>query len=237
MHQTDIPESTTLCNGNVHICAYFCYKVVHCGIWNWCIAGFVTSILPCCGISYKGPIEMNWHWVSAKHQEAEDPLQWHNNERVSVSNHQPHNCLLNRLFGRRSKKTSKFHVTGLCAGNSLGIGEFPTQMASNAENVSIWWHHHVTKFCIICASLDCSSHLEWCSLLFAFPEWKYKHHWKLNAICMILKIARNPPNIHHHHHRSHPRYFPYPCNVTNVTKWHHIRDVTCMLWHVNSLAT
>ena len=26
--------------------------------------------------------------------------------------------------------------------------EFPTQMASNTENVSIWWHHHVTE-CII----------------------------------------------------------------------------------------
>ena len=23
-------------------------------------------------------------------------------------------------------------------------GEFPTQMASNAENVSIWWRHHVS---------------------------------------------------------------------------------------------
>ena len=25
---------------------------------------------------------------------------------------------------------------------SLGTGEFPAQMASNAENVSIWWRHH-----------------------------------------------------------------------------------------------
>ena len=50
--------------------------------------------------------------------------------------------LLNRLFGCRSKKTSKLRVTGLCAGNSPGTGEFPTQMASNAENVSIWWRHH-----------------------------------------------------------------------------------------------
>ena len=24
-----------------------------------------------------------------------------------------------------------------------GTGEFPAQMASNAENVSIWWRHHV----------------------------------------------------------------------------------------------
>ena len=30
----------------------------------------------------------------------------------------PHYCLLNRLFGCRSKKTSKLRVTGLCAGNS-----------------------------------------------------------------------------------------------------------------------
>ena len=42
-------------------------------------------------------------------------------------------CLLNRLFRRRSKKTSKLRVTGLCAGNSPGTGEFPAQMASNAE--------------------------------------------------------------------------------------------------------
>ena len=59
----------------------------------------------------------------------------------SVSNHQPHDCLLNRLFRRRSKKTSKLRVTGLCAENSPGTGEFPTQMASYAENVSIWWRH------------------------------------------------------------------------------------------------
>ena len=37
-----------------------------------------------------------------------------------VSNHQPHDCLLNHLFGRKSKKTSKLRVTGLCVGNSLG---------------------------------------------------------------------------------------------------------------------
>ena len=50
-------------------------------------------------------------------------------------------ALLNRLFRRRSKKTSKLGVTGLCEGNSLVTGEFPAQRASNAENVSIWWRH------------------------------------------------------------------------------------------------
>ena len=69
-------------------------------------------------------------------------LRWRHNDRDGVSNHQPHDCLLNRLFRRRSKKTSKLRVTGLCAGNSPGTGEFPAQMASYAENVFIWWRHH-----------------------------------------------------------------------------------------------
>ena len=69
-------------------------------------------------------------------------LQWRHNGRDSVSNHQPHECFLNRSIRRRSKKTSKLRITGLCAGNSLGTGEFPAQMANNAENVSIWWRHH-----------------------------------------------------------------------------------------------
>ena len=64
-------------------------------------------------------------------------LQWRHNEHDSGSNHQPHVCLLNRLFGRRSKKTSKLRITGLCAGISPVTGEFPAQKASNAENVSI----------------------------------------------------------------------------------------------------
>ena len=48
------------------------------------------------------------------------PLWWRHNDHDSVSNHQPHECLLNRLIRRRSKKTSKLRVTGLCVGNSPG---------------------------------------------------------------------------------------------------------------------
>ena len=69
-------------------------------------------------------------------------LRWRHNDHAGVSNHQPHGCLLNRLFRRKSKITSKLRVTGLCVGNSPGTGEFPAQMASYAENVSIWWRHH-----------------------------------------------------------------------------------------------
>ena len=48
-------------------------------------------------------------------------LRWRYNGRPGVSNHQPHDCLFNRLFRRRSKKTSKLRVTGLCAGSPRWI--------------------------------------------------------------------------------------------------------------------
>ena len=69
-------------------------------------------------------------------------LRWRHHDREGISNHQLHDCLLNRLFRRRSNKTSKLRVTGLCEGNSPVTGEFPAQRTSNAENISIWWRHH-----------------------------------------------------------------------------------------------
>ena len=65
-------------------------------------------------------------------------LQWRHNGRDGVSNHRRLDGLLNRLFRRRSKKTLKLCVTGLCEGNSPVTSEFPSQRAINAENVSIW---------------------------------------------------------------------------------------------------
>ena len=35
------------------------------------------------------------------------PLQWRHNGRDGVSNHQPHQCLLNRLFGAQIKENIK----------------------------------------------------------------------------------------------------------------------------------
>ena len=69
-------------------------------------------------------------------------LHWRHDGCDSVSNHQPHNYLLNRSCGRISKKTSKLRVTGLCAGNSPVIGEFPAQRASNGK-----CFHSMTSSC------------------------------------------------------------------------------------------
>ena len=78
-------------------------------------------------------ITFQCHYYGKEANDQRFSLQWRQNVHDRVSNHQPHDCLLNRLFRRKSKKTSKLLVTGLCAGNSPGTGEFPAQMASNAE--------------------------------------------------------------------------------------------------------
>ena len=83
------------------------------------------------------------------------PLQWCHNKRDGVWNHRRLGCLLNRLFRRRPKKTSKLHATGLCEGNSPVTSEFP--------HVFIWWHHHVLK-------VHVSSHkITWALFQVAFP--------------------------------------------------------------------
>ena len=55
-------------------------------------------------------------------------LQWRHNERNGISNHRRLDCLLNRLFRRRSKKTSKLRVTVCVTGEFPAVtGEFPAQ--------------------------------------------------------------------------------------------------------------
>ena len=71
----------------------------------------------------------------------------HYNDVIMSTMASPITNLMNVYSRRRSKKTSKLRVTGLCAGNSPVTGEFPAQRASNAENVIIWWRHHGVWAC------------------------------------------------------------------------------------------
>ena len=70
-------------------------------------------------------------------------LKWRHNGRYGVPNHFHLICWLKILFSRTSKNTLKLRVTGLCEGNPAMTGAFRSQKAINAENVSIWWRHHV----------------------------------------------------------------------------------------------
>ena len=119
-------------------------------------------------------IPLPYHTPSVLH--ALGALQWRHNGRDGhdgVSNHQPHDC----LFRRRSKKTSELRVTGLCVGNSPVSGEFPAQIASNAENVSMWWRHH--EFVAFCAIVTF-----WLALSRTFTV-IHEHYW------LNLNLAKN----------------------------------------------
>ena len=105
-------------------------------------------------------------------------LLWRHNGHDSVSNHQPHDCLLNRLFRRKSKKISKLRVTSLSAGNSPETGKFPAQIASNAENVSIWWRHHVT--------INMHRGLSWCFIQISLTTFSSQLRWLMYAYSLSL---------------------------------------------------
>ena len=112
-------------------------------------------------------------------------LQWRHNGHDSISNHQPYDCLLKHLFRRRSKKTSKLPITG----------EFPTQMASYAENVSIWWRHYgITDN----ATDACSTLPAMCALEDALnsspPSAAYIPQWTGSALVQIWLVAYSTPN-------------------------------------------
>ena len=78
-------------------------------------------------------------------------LQSRHNERDSVWNHQPRDCLLNGLFRRRSTKTSKIRITGLCAGIHRGHVNSPhkgplTRKMFLLDDVIMLWGKRFYKF-------------------------------------------------------------------------------------------
>ena len=115
------------------------------------------------------------------------PLQWRHNELGGVSNHQPQESLLNRLFRRRSKKTSKLRVTGLCEGNSPVTGEFPAQRASNAENVSIWWRHYARP--VFTFGWAGSQPVEWWYLRLLSHKYKMVNRYHAGNFCEKLRVS------------------------------------------------
>ena len=72
-------------------------------------------------------------------------LQWHHNGRYGVSNHQRLNCLLNRFFRRRSKKTSKVHVFVFIM-LSFGLGSYAVGCH---EVINESYHQMITRLCIL----------------------------------------------------------------------------------------
>ena len=108
-------------------------------------------------------------------------LRWRHNERDSVWNHQPHDCLLNGLFRRRSKKTSKLHVTGLCVGNSPGPVNSPhkgpvTRKMFPFDDVIMWG---------LVMTIQCGSKLTHWSLVMPYCAMEHSEHWGQVMTCCM----------------------------------------------------
>ena len=129
---------TELCTRLFQVDAWWDIGNVHYGIWG--LIYYLSVWLTHWGL--KKRLQMIFCKISVN-QPVQKPVIITMTSYSDVSNYQPHNCFLNRLFRRRSKKISKLRVTGLWGGNSPVTGDSPAQRASNTENVSIWWSHHV----------------------------------------------------------------------------------------------
>ena len=119
-------------------------------------------------------------------------LHWRHDDHDSVSNHQPHGCLLNRLFRRRSKKTSKLRVTGLCVGNSPGPMNSPhkgpvTRKMFPFDDAIMW----LSWINLAQSSMGCF----W---LHEGDIWLLRNHRQIKYICAFLKMnsAEQLLNLH-----------------------------------------
>ena len=117
-------------------------------------------------------------------------LHWRHNERDDVSNHQPHDCLLNRLFRCRSKKTPKLCVTGLYAGTSPWPMTSTHKWSATREmfsfdDVIMWWLNY-----LVFVSLYC---LWRCSYLWFFFYLIFI--WKYVPLSLCIYIGMYIPTI------------------------------------------
>ena len=113
-----------------------CHRLTACPILPRTIQFYWRVFSPCCPASLPSRLKLCDRTVCIK---PSDRPVWHYNDVIMGA---MTSQITSRTIVYWSKKRPKLRVTGLCAGNSPVTGEFPAQMASNAENVSIWWRHH-----------------------------------------------------------------------------------------------
>ena len=110
--------------------------------------------------------------------------------------------LLNRLFRRRPKKTSKLRVIGLCVcvwggggGSSSDQWDSPHKGSVKRKNVSTWWRHHdnlkhksswsTLVHVMVCCLTAASHYLNQC---WRIVNWTHRNHFSEIVIKMIIII-------------------------------------------------
>ena len=145
-------------------------------------------------------------WCRPRFILATPSLRWRHSGCDSVSNHQPHDCLLNRLFRRRSKKTSKLRVTGLFFVRGIHRGpvnsphKWPvTRKMFPFDDVIMYWCHcvYVTwweklMYFHSIKTPSCGIFLHWKTFIWNFPQTcKHKKNTKrmiVSYICIRCQL-------------------------------------------------
>ena len=112
---------------------------LHTKFFRWFMSTLIGSTVPfavmleCILVNYMHFVKMWSAWIFYI---VALSLRWRHKERDGVSNHQIHDCLLNRLFRRRSKKYQ--------SSASLVTGQrwIPRTLGQWRGNASIWWRLH-----------------------------------------------------------------------------------------------
>ena len=144
-----------------------------------------------------------------------ETLQWRHDEHDVISNPQPHDCLLNRLFRQRSKKTSKLRISGFVWGihqwpvNSPHKGPVTRKMLPfddiNMPNVvrNNWrWEIHFKWSCIYICIYHLHPYMKhakvWCKRL---GKALMRPLYSIMAICVMfaVKLQRHPWALHNLH--------------------------------------
>ena len=127
--------------------SFMCVSVRNTCSYSWRCSTFVNLIL------------RQWHDIS---------LRWRYNGRDGVSNHEPHDCLLNRLFGHRSKK----HQSSASLAFVRGIHRWPhkwpvTRKMFPFDDVIMSSHLFITvSHGILYGVQICHTALVWMNILF-----------------------------------------------------------------------
>ena len=154
--------------------------------WHWAIYDFFP-------VRMKYSCKNNRPVLNHNNTAKFEPLRWRHNGNVGVSNHQPHHCLLNRLFGCRSKKTSKLRVTGLCAGNHRGPVNSPHKWPVTRK---LFPFDDVIMPCVYL--VECTAFHFVFSFFFVICMVRWKHFWRLYfqptslVLCWLLLTAIFP---------------------------------------------
>ena len=111
--------------------------------------GLGYAVFSCESKQYSNAI---WIYVSEPtYFTAHYTLQWRHNGHDGTWNHQRHNCLLKCLFRRRSKKTSKLHVSVFVGGihrwpmNSTHKWPVTHKMSPFNDDIMIWIIMHMVS--------------------------------------------------------------------------------------------